>query len=50
MFDTHFKMVAAVGGRVRDLNRALDKLYMRDKPNRLDIIAVCSGTGSLLTK
>ena len=40
--DTHFKMEAVVGGRVRDLTRALDKLYLRDKPNRLEIIAVCS--------
>jgi hypothetical protein len=40
--DTHFEMEAVVGGRVRDLTRALDKLYLRDKPNRLEIIAVCS--------
>ena len=40
--DTPFEMEAVVGGRVRDLTRALDKRYLRDKPNRLDIIAVCS--------
>ena len=40
--DSHFEMEAVVGGRVRDLTRALDKLYLRDKPNRLEIIAVCT--------
>ena len=40
--DTHFEMEAVVGGRVRDLTRVLDRLYLRDKPNRLDIVAVCT--------
>ena len=35
----HFEMEAIVGGRVHDLTRALDQLYL-DKPNRLEIIAV----------
>ena len=35
----HFDMEAIVGGRVRDLTRALRHLYL-DKPNRLEIIAM----------
>ena len=37
----HFEMEAIVGGRVRDLTRALRHLYL-DKPNRLEIIAMVS--------
>ena len=40
--DQHFEMEAIVGGRVRDITRALDKMYLRDKPNRLEIIAIVS--------
>ena len=40
--DHHFEMEAVVGGRVRDLTRALDRLYLRNIPNRLEIIAVCT--------
>ena len=40
--NTHFEMEAVVGGRVRDLTRVLDKLYLHDKPNRVEVIAVCS--------
>ena len=35
----HFDIEAIVGGRVRDLTRALRHLYL-DKPNRLEIIAI----------
>ena len=35
-------MEAIVGGRVRDITRALDKMYLRDKPNRLEIITIVS--------
>ena len=38
--NAHFEMEAIVGGRVQDLTRALDKMYL-DKPNRLEIIVVC---------
>jgi hypothetical protein len=37
----HFELEAIVGGRVHDMTRALDKLYL-DKPNRLEIITVVS--------
>ena len=37
----HFEMEAIVGGRVHDMTRALDKLYL-DKPNRLEIIVVAT--------
>ena len=40
--DQHFEIEAIVGGRVRDITRALDMMYLRDKPNRLEIIAVVS--------
>ena len=40
--DKHFEMEAVVGGRVRDLTRALDRLYLSKLPNRLEIIAVCT--------
>ena len=38
---SHFEMEAIVGGRVHDLTRALDKLYL-DKPNRLEIVVVAT--------
>ena len=37
----HIDMEAIVGGRVRDLTRALRHLYL-DKPNRLEIVAMVS--------
>ena len=37
----HFELEAIVGGRMHDLTRDLDKLYL-DKPNRLKIITVVS--------
>jgi hypothetical protein len=37
----HFELEAIVGGRVHDMTRALDKLYL-NKPNRLEIIPVVS--------
>lgn len=40
--DNHFEMEAVVGGRVRDLTRVLDRMYLCDKPNRLEVILVCS--------
>jgi hypothetical protein len=40
--DNHFEMEAVVGGRVRDLTRVLDRKYLCDKPNRLEVILVCS--------
>ena len=40
--ENHFEMEAVVGGRVRDLTRVLDRMYLCDKPNRLEVILVCS--------
>ena len=40
--DHHFEMEAVVGGRVRDMTRVLDRMYLCDKPNRLEVILVCS--------
>ena len=40
--DNHFEMEAMVGGHVRNLTRVLDRMYLCDKPNRLEIITVCS--------
>ena len=40
--EKHFEMEAVVGARVRDMTRVLDMLYLRDKPNRLEVIVVCS--------